>query len=174
MNDFPLSDALRTERDTLAARWCLRLQQQRESKRLAPIEFDAQLAASLLDEVNQLLESARSRKIPRKHRGDAFRCFGEFPKNVSTCIEIYEVGSQVLGAFVVENSGSHSAWSRSTRNRYLGELDAVFHVLVHREIQGLCEFCLNHSAGWASDPTEQSPSGDRAEMNTPGRSFLSN
>jgi hypothetical protein len=54
-------------------------------------------------------------------------------------IDVLQAGVQVIGAFAVENAGPWAAWDVRTRNLFLGELDAVFPVLVHREVAGLCD-----------------------------------
>lgn len=174
MNATPLTEALQAERETLAKRWCRRFHRQREARGRRKVEFGETLAASLLDELGQLLGSGRTLKIPRQHRCDAFARMGDFPRNISCCIEIFESGSQTIGAFVVENTGIDGPWDRSARNRCLGELDAIFHVLVHREIQALCDFCLHDDPGRISDPLGETPIGAVSRVNVTRKTIQGN
>lgn len=159
MNGISLVQALRAERETLALRWCRRVRECRAARGMPPVDFDVSLAGALIDEAAHLIEHGRSMKIPRRHDGAAFRHLDEFPRNVSLCIEIFEAGAQAVGGYVIENSGTTGFWSRPVRNRYIGELDAVFHVLVHREIQGLCEASLRADADWLPKPGRERPAG---------------
>lgn len=110
------------------------------------VAVSLRLLGELFDEAVALCDAAPAQHIPRRHHAAALARLAPFPGNVSICIDLFQAGAQVLGAFVVENSGPVAAWNMATRNRYLGELDAIFHILVHREIEALCEMCLGSDA----------------------------
>lgn len=143
MNAPTLVNALRRHRAGLAARWCKQFVDNRVTARSQVVWLQEPLALALLDEVIGLLASESRADIPRRHRGYAFAELAPFPENVAVCIDAFQAGAQVIGAFVVENAGPFAAWSIQSRNAYLTELDAVFHILVHREIEAVCEHRLD-------------------------------
>ena len=135
--------ALKERRDQLAKRWLNRFADNRGESFGLPVDVPADLAFALFDEVILLLATSKPTVVPRRHCATALARLADFPQSVAVCIDLMQAGAQVLGAFVVENAGPNAAWDTSARNRLLGELDAVFHILVHREIQALCEMCLH-------------------------------
>lgn len=142
--------ALRREREQLAVRWLGQLTVNRAAAGRPPIQLDDTLLPALLDEAVDLMVSDAGETIPLRHHADAFAHLADFPENVAVCIDVFQAGTQVLGSFAVENAGPFGAWSRRARNQFLGELDAVFHVLVHREIEALCEHCFCVDPAWPS------------------------
>jgi hypothetical protein len=145
MNASTLVSALRRHREGLASRWCKQFVDNRVTARSQVVWLQEPLALALVDEVIGLLASENRDDIPRRHRGHAFVELAPFPENVAVCIDAFQAGAQVIGAFVVENAGPFAAWSIQSRNTYLAELDAVFHILVHREIEAVCEHRLDFS-----------------------------
>lgn len=145
MNASTLVSALRRHRDGLAARWCKQFRDNRVLAKSHAVTLRPSLVLALLDEVIALLGSANRNDIPRRHDGHAFAGLAAFPENVALCIDAFQAGSQVIGAFVVENAGPFAAWNNHARNAYLAELDSVFHILVHREIEAVCEHRLDFS-----------------------------
>ena len=145
MNATTLVNALRRHREGLASRWCKQFVDNRVTARSEVVWLQEPLALALVDEVIGLLASESRADIPRRHRGHAFAELAPFPENVAVCIDAFQAGAQVFGAFVVENAGPFAAWSIQARNAYLAELDAVFHILVHREIEAVCEHRLDHT-----------------------------
>lgn len=143
MNATTLVTALRRHRNGLAVRWCKQFEDNRVLARSCRVELSAKLVKALIDEVAVLLASERRAEIPRRHGGVAFAELATFPENVAVCIDVFQAGAQVIGAFVVENAGPFAAWSIQSRNAYLADLDAVFHILVHREIEAVCEHRLD-------------------------------
>ena len=143
MNATTLVRALRRHRDGLATRWCKQFVDNRVLARSACVGLRPSLVSALIDEVIGLLASDNRGAIPRRHGGLAFADLAPFPENVAVCIDVFQAGAQVIGAFVVENAGPFAAWNLQTRNTYLTELDAVFHILVHREIEAVCEHRLD-------------------------------
>lgn len=139
MSDSILVQALRRHRDELAARWLRQFAANRAMAGRAPIALDSQFSGGLFDEVVMLLGASREERIPRRHHARAFASLAAFPECVALCIDLYQAGSQVIGAFIVENAGPFAAWNNAARNAFLSELDAVLHILVHREIEALCE-----------------------------------
>jgi hypothetical protein len=135
--------SLNERRDQLAKRWLNRFADNRAESFRVPVEVPADLVFALFDEVMLLLATSRPTVVPRRHCATALARLADFPQSVAVCIDLMQAGAQVLGAFVVENAGPNAAWDTSDRNKLLGELDAVFHILVHREIQALCETCLH-------------------------------
>jgi hypothetical protein len=142
MNASTLVSALRRHREGLASRWCKQFVDNRVTARSQVVWLHEPLALALIDEVIGLLASENRADIPRRHRGHAFAELAPFPENVAVCIDAFQAGAQVIGAYVVENAGPFAAWSIQSRNAYLAELDAVFHILVHREIEAVCEHRL--------------------------------
>lgn len=138
MNASTLVNALRRHREGLASRWCKQFVDNRVTASAQVVWLQEPLALALVDEVLGLLASKRREDIPRRHRGHAFADLAPFPENVAVCIDAFQAGSQVFGAFVAENTGPTAAWSIRARNDYLAELDAVFLILVHREIEAVC------------------------------------
>lgn len=138
MSATVLSRALRAQREVLAARWRGRFVANNAATGRAFLDLPVDLAESLLGEVILLLDSDEPSSISTRHHARAFTSIAGFSPQVVLCIDAYQAGAQVIGAFVVENAGSRAAWTISVRNRFLGELDAIFHVLVHREIEALC------------------------------------
>ena len=143
MNASTLVSALRRHRDGLAARWCKQFSDNRVLAQSQAIRLRPTLVLALIDEVISLLASEDRGDIPRRHGGHAFAELAPFPENVAICIDVFQAGAQVMGAFVVENAGPFAAWNLQARNAYLTELDAVFHILVHREIEAVCEHRLD-------------------------------
>ena len=146
MNATTLVNALRRHRDGLAARWCKQFADNRVLARNHAVVLRPSLVVALIDEVVGLLGAQDRTAIPRRHRGRVFADLAPFPDNVAICIDIFQAGAQVIGAFVVENSGPFAAWSTQARNAHLAELDAIFHILVHREIEAVCEHRLDLTA----------------------------
>lgn len=135
--------AIKERREQLALRWRNRFADNLAESFRPPVDVPLELVRALFDEVLLLLATSRPSVVPRRHCATALARLAEFPQSVGVCIDLMQAGAQVLGAFVVENAGPNAAWGSSARNRILGELDAVFHILVHREIQALCELCLH-------------------------------
>lgn len=135
--------SLKERRDQLVKRWLDRFTDNRAESFRSPVEVPAGLVSALFDEVMLLLATSKPTVVPRRHCATALARLADFPQSVAVCVDLMQAGAQVLGAFVVENAGPNAAWDTSDRNRLLGELDAVFHILVHREIQALCETCLH-------------------------------
>jgi len=149
MNTCTLVHALRRHREGLASRWCRQFIENRVAGRSRLVVLEETLVLALVDEAIGLLASQDRADIPRRHHGPAFAELAVFPENVAVCIDAFQAGAQVFGAFVVEHAGPFAAWSLRARDAYLAELDAVFHILVHREIEAVCEHRLDH-APWAS------------------------
>ena len=143
MSATHLAPALRRHRSALVLRWARQFAINRQAAGRPAVTIDAKLLAALFDEVVSLLGANAVEHIPLRRHAEAFAELAVFPDNVAVCIDAFQAGTQVLGAFIVENAGPVALWSTSSRNRYLGELDAVFHILVHREIEALCEMCLS-------------------------------
>ena len=146
MNATTLVNALRRHRDGLAARWCKQFADNRVLARNHAVVLRPALVLALIDEVVGLLVTEARNDIPRRHRGRDLVELAPFPENVAICIDVFQAGAQVIGAFVVENAGPFAAWGIEARNAYLSELDAVFHILVHREIEAVCEHRLDLTA----------------------------
>lgn len=142
MNSLALVNALRRHRDALVARWCRQFASHRGGRGGRVPALSRAFVAALFDEVVAMIEEPEEHSIPRRHPGRAFAEMAAFPENVAVCIDVFQAGAQVLGAFVVERSGPNAMWSTRSRNAHLGELDAVFHILVHREIEAVCEVHL--------------------------------
>jgi hypothetical protein len=152
MSATPLVNALRRHREGLASRWCKRFADNRAVASTHDVCLAESLVVALVEEVIGLLASQGRSDIPRRHRGRAFAEMAPFPENVAICIDCFQAGAQVIGAFVVEHAGPFALWSVRDRNTFLGELDAVFHILVHREIEAVCEHRLEN-------PFQTTPSG---------------
>lgn len=142
MSATTLVHALHGHRDDLAERWRRQLDCNRAAAGRRPVPFEHELAQALFGEVLLMLEAGDGQRIPRRHHACSFSRLAEFPGCVAICIDVFQAGSQVIGAFIVENSGPAAAWDCAARNRFLADLDSVFHILVHREIQALCEMRL--------------------------------
>lgn len=143
MSATTLVHALQGHRDDLAERWRRQLACNRAAAGRRPVTFEVELAQALFGEVLLMLEPVNGQRIPRRHHACSFSRLAEFPGSVAICIDVFQAGSQVIGAYIVENSGPAATWDWSARNRFLVDLDSVFHILVHREIQALCEMRLH-------------------------------
>lgn len=142
-----LVQTLKRERDELAVRWLRRFMVNRAIAGQPTIHLNRDLVGAFAVEIIDLLCASRTRQIPRRHHACVFARLAEFPASVALCIDFFQAGSQVIGAYIVEHAGPSAAWSLSARNRFLGEVDAVFHILVHREIEALCEMRLQRASG---------------------------
>ncbi len=146
MSATTLVNALRRHREGLASRWCKRFADNRAGANSQEVGLADGLTLALVDEVISLLATEGQSNIPRRHQGRAFSEMAPFPGNVAICIDCFQAGAQVIGAFIVEHAGPFALWSVQERNGFLGELDAVFHILVHREIEAVCEHRLDAPA----------------------------
>ena len=135
-------------------RWSRQFATNRQAAGRPAVLINPKLVAALFDEATSLLGANAVEHIPLRRHAKAFAELAAFPDNVAVCIDVFQAGTQVLGAFIVENAGPVALWSTSSRNRHLGELDAVFHILVHREIEALCEMCLSRGS---ARPTGATP-----------------
>jgi hypothetical protein len=134
-----LPEALRLHRDALAERWLRQFAANRAATGRPVVVLDERLVSALFDEAVSMMGTSDQERIPRRHHTGAFAQLAAFPESVALCVDVFQAGSQVIGAFIVENTGPFAAWNTAARNRHLSELDAVFHILVHRELEALCE-----------------------------------
>lgn len=134
-----LRHALRQHRDALAERWWRQFAANRSATGRPVVALDQALIGALVDEVVSMVGASDQGRIPRRHHTAAFAQLAAFPESVALCVDVFQAGSQTIGAFVVENAGPLAAWTTAARNHHLAELDAVFHILVHRELEALCE-----------------------------------
>jgi len=138
MNAALIVQALRREREDLAARWLGQFTVNRATSDRPLLTVDGEIVDALFDDVVAMLESADlDANAPATHK-ESLEHLAEFPDTIAVVIDLLQAGVQVLGAFAVENAGPFAAWSVRERNIFLGELDAVFPVLVRREIEALC------------------------------------
>jgi hypothetical protein len=174
MSDSTLVQALRRQRDELATRWLRQFATNRAVAGRTSVAVEATLAAGLLDEVAVLLATSQQERIPRRHNARTFASLAVFPECVALCIDLYQAGAQVIGAFIVENAGPYAAWNTTARNAYLAELDAVFHILVHREIEALCELRPVRALDSEGDPESVTPPAPPSSGDVPRGTFLRN
>jgi hypothetical protein len=152
MLNQPPVEALLRNRSVVIGRWSRQVDATRAGLGRAAVVVGDELLGSLFDEIMAMLGETYSTEIPRCHPGEAFDRLAAFPESVTLCIDVLQGATQAIGAFVVENSGPSAAWSVAARNETLARLDSVFHILVHREIQALCELSLRRQVESASVP----------------------
>lgn len=126
--------AIRRDRAGLAGRWLDRFAANRAARGRDGVAVGYGDVAALFDDLLAMLDSAEARP-----RGGVVLADRLVPTDaVAVVIDLLQAGVQVLGAFAVENAGPFAAWSIRQRNLFLGELDAIFPVLVRREVAALC------------------------------------
>jgi hypothetical protein len=167
-----LPEALRLHRDALAERWLRQFAANRAATGRPVVVVEARLVGALFDEVVSMMSASDQERIPRRHHTGAFAQLAAFPESVALCVDVFQAGSQVIGAFIVENTGPFAAWNTAARNRHLGELDSVFHILVHRELEALCE--LRPFRAPEGAPTGPNPVAPLNLEDLPGGSFFRN
>jgi hypothetical protein len=143
-NDRPMRfaiprQAIQEQQAELSDLWFRRYLENCARVSCVPAGVSPQLTSELLKGVVSLIGIDHPVEVPTCHCADVLARSCAFPESVSVCIELMQAGAQVIGAFVVENSGPTAAWNKSVRNQLLGELDAVFQILSYREIQALCD-----------------------------------
>jgi hypothetical protein len=139
--------AIQEQQAELADLWFRRYLENCARVSHAPAGVSPQLTSKLLESVVSLIGIDHPVEVPTCHCAIVLAKSCAFPDSVSLCIDLMQAGAQVIGAFVVENSGPTAAWNKSVRNQLLGELDAVFQILSHREIQALCDQCAGLDIG---------------------------
>ncbi len=148
--------ALRRDRAVLALRWLGQFATGRAAAGHADVVIDDAVIVALLEDFIELLDPVPASAEGRPtDRAALLAGVAEFPENVAVAIDLLQAGAQVLGAYVVENAGPWAAWSLRDRNRFLGELDAIFPLLVRREVVGLCEHFLPGNAHHATHATDE-------------------
>lgn len=136
MNATIFVQAATRHRRGLTIRWERQFQAAAAAAGIATPALPAELVPALFDDAMAAFDPDPL-AAPTRALTLALARLADFPRCVQLCIELHQAGEQVLGAFIVENAGPRAAWGRSLRNRLLGELDAVFHLLVHRQVEAL-------------------------------------
>ncbi len=147
MSKGTIVQAVRRERAELALRWLGQFAVNRAALGHQPVAVDEALCLGLLDDFLVFLDLNAASPAGKQsiHAIDLTRVVG-FPDNIVVMLDLLQAGVQVLGAFAVENAGLWAAWTIAARNQFLGELDAVFPLLVRREVGALCDRFFASSA----------------------------
>jgi hypothetical protein len=156
MSAATIVSALRRERAKLAHRWLRQFAATRAAAAHPAIAVDDRIVLALTDDFTALLDPDLT--LTGAHPANnaaALSRLAAFPENIAVTIDLLQAGVQVFGAFVVENAGPFAAWSVRDRNRFLGELDAVFPLLVRREVVALCERYFPDDAHHAADAAHE-------------------
>ena len=89
-----------------------------------------------------LLEGRGDDRIPCYHRPPVVGALADFPTNISVCLKLLNEGEATLKAFLVERFDVFAGESEFDQERVLWDLNKATHLLIHREIQGICEQSL--------------------------------
>jgi hypothetical protein len=139
-SDLPAS--LRLHRVAILGEWRDRFAASLEDSGLVDLKIPLNLLPALFEEIMGLLEGHGDDRIPCCHRPPVVSQLAEFPANISACLKLLNAGEATLKAFLLERFEAFSAESEFDRECILWDLNRATHILIHREIQGICEQSL--------------------------------
>ena len=138
--DFPAS--LRLHRVAILGDWRDRFATSLEESGLLDLKIPTDLLPALFEEVMGLLEGRCDDRMPCCHRPPVVGTLADFPANISVCLKLLNAGEATLKAFLLERFEAFAAESEFDRECVLWDLNKATHILIHREIQGICEQSL--------------------------------
>ncbi len=142
MNASGFALVLRDNRRALIQRWERQFAANATTRGPRHAAVPKSLFPAAFDDIVAMFAAGAADRIPPRRHAATFARLADFPRSAALCLSFFESGAQVIGVFIVGNAGALSAWTASTRNRLLGELDAIIHTLARREIETLRGMCL--------------------------------
>lgn len=106
------------------------------------LEIPGDLLPALFEEMLALLEGGNTRTIPCFHQPQAICRLVEFPTNISICLKLLKSGEEAIREFLTGASSEFARESEFDRECILWDLNKAVQILIHREIQGICDHSL--------------------------------
>lgn len=140
--DFPAS--LRLHRVAILGDWRDRFSDSLEESGLLDLKISTDLLPALFEEILGLLEGRSDDPIPCHHQPPVIGTLADFPANISVCLKLLNAGEATLKRFLLDRCETFTSDSDSEFDRecILWDLNKATHILIQREIQGICEQSL--------------------------------
>lgn len=134
---------IRLHRVAILGEWQDRLATSLENSGLTEIKVPLDLLPALFEEILDLLEGGGGDHIPCHHRPPIVGALADFPANISVCLKLLNAGEATLKAFLSGRIEAFEMKSEFDRECIMWDLNKATHILIHREIQGICEQSLH-------------------------------
>ncbi len=138
--DLPAN--IRLHRVAILGEWRDRFATSLEDSGLTEIKVPFDLLPTLFDEILDLLEGGGRDHIPCHDRPPIVGALADFPANISVCLKLLNAGEATLKAFLLGRIEAFGMKSEFDRECFMWDLNKATHILIHREIQGICEQSL--------------------------------
>jgi len=138
--DLPAS--IRLHRVAILGDWRDRLARSLEDSGLDGLETSNHLLPAFFEEMLGLLEGGDEENIPCHHRPPVVNQLAEFPTNISICLKLLNAGEAAIRSFLTDSCPLFRLELELLRECFLWDLNKATHILIHREIQGICEQSL--------------------------------
>lgn len=138
--DLPAS--IRLHQVAILGDWLDRFGQSLEASGLDDLQGATELVPCLFDEILSLLEGEDGNSIPCSHRPPTMGRLASFPTNISVCLKLLNTGEAAIRSFLEESCPVFRLESKKLGASFLQDLNRAAHILIHREIQGICEQSL--------------------------------
>ena len=133
---------IRLHRVAILGAWREGFARSLEDSCLADLEVPADLLPALFDEILALLEGVGPDRLSCRDRPPVAGQLAEFPTNISVCLKFLNAGEAAIRDFLIESSPEFALESEYERGCILSDLHKMTQILIHREIQGICEQSL--------------------------------
>ncbi|MEZ5275832.1 MAG: hypothetical protein R3F07_05585 [Opitutaceae bacterium] len=140
-----------------------------EDSCLVDLEVPDGLFPALFDEILDMLQGDGVDRLSAHRRPPIVGQFVDFPTNISVCLKLFNAGEAAISHFLMESASRFALDSGPGLGCLLGDLNQVTHILIHREMQGICEQSLRPITEASGRVGRHRPSGCRrvAETITP-------
>jgi hypothetical protein len=122
--------------------WRERFARSLEASGLADLQAASDLLPALFDEMLDLLEESNPERIPCSHRPASIGRLAPFPTNISVGLKLLNAGEAAIRAFLLDSCPAFRLEPEIMAESFLRDLNKATHILIHREIQGICEQSL--------------------------------
>lgn len=138
--DLPAN--IRLHQVAILGDWRDRFAQSLDASGLDELQGATELMPCLFDEILSLLEGDDSNRIPCFHQQSSMGWLAAFPANISICLKLLNAGEVAIRSFLLESCLAFHLKPKFVGERFLQDLNKATHILIHREIQGICELSL--------------------------------
>ncbi len=138
--DLPAS--IRLHRVAILGDWWDRFVRSLEDSGIDGLEISNHLLPLFFEEMLGLLESGDEENIPCHDRPPLVNQLAEFPTNISICLKLLNAGEAAIRSFLTDSCPLFRLEVEFMRECFLWDLNKATHILIHREIQGICEQSL--------------------------------
>ena len=139
---FDLPARIRLHQVAILGDWRDRFVRSMEASGLADLQTATDLLPALFDEMLDLLEGPDPERIPCNHRPSSIGRLAPFPTNISVGLKLLNAGEAAIRAFLLDACPAFRLEPEIMAECFLRDLNKATHILIHREIQGICEQSL--------------------------------